>query len=122
MRPTYTPAGLLDLASVSDFTDVPIYDPARANPCSTCGSPAHASLAHRTAVEDRDIELDEIDLGGCSYYRSSLGRFVFNPIDGVGRGLCSYGCTEEPACQTNEPETGWASLWIFEDVELPFES
>jgi len=35
------------------------------------------------------------DLSGCAYYQ--------------GKGTCSYGCWEEPRCQTDEPLEGWPS-------------
>ena len=35
------------------------------------------------------------DLSGCAYYQ--------------GKGTCSYGCWEEPRCQTGEPLEGWPS-------------
>lgn len=43
------------------------------------------------------------DLSGCAYYR--------------GVGTCSYGCREEPSCQTDEPIDGWPQHeieWIHE--------
>lgn len=36
------------------------------------------------------------DLSGCAYFR--------------GVGQCSYGCWEEPRCQTDEPIEGWPSI------------
>lgn len=35
------------------------------------------------------------DLSGCAYYK--------------GKGTCSYGCWEEPRCQTDQPAEGWPS-------------
>lgn len=37
----------------------------------------------------------ENDLSGCAYFR--------------GVGTCSFGCYDEPSCQTDEPEFGWPS-------------
>lgn len=142
VKPTYGPEGLLNLGSIPGFLGVPVYEPlvqARPtrNPCSTCGSLGHASLAHGRMVNrigvgldyadevitdlDADVDSDFVDLGDCSYYRSMLAATMFNPVDRAARGLCSYGCSVEPACQTDEPAEGWASCWRFTDVELPFE-
>lgn len=41
------------------------------------------------------------DYGHCAYYRYAVGR---GP-----RATCSFGCHEEPACVTEEPERGWPS-------------
>lgn len=38
------------------------------------------------------------DLSDCPYYQR---RFV------GGNGICNYGCSEEPECQTCEPSGGW---------------
>lgn len=36
---------------------------------------------------------EESDLSGCDWFR--------------GVGTCSFGCRDEPSCQTCEPEDGW---------------
>lgn len=54
-----------------------------------------------------DEELDdEYDFGWCDYF--------------LGIGTCTFGCHEEPACQTDHPREGWAierggfpPLWTF---------
>lgn len=185
------------------------------NPCSTCGSTDHASLAHRksnrdlgqppiwnldsfgvmydlsetpsnfvfghdlggqigdfvgipvielTTAQDRNIiftaeeelglvaqggwqateygdlaviwpyepEGEPQDLGTCPWYRSQLDvNMPLNPTDIekvalLGKydlpGICGFGCQDEPSCQTDEPEGGWPSTWLFTDVELPFGS
>lgn len=37
-------------------------------------------------------------IGDCAYYN--------------GVGICSFGCWEEPSCQTDEPEGGWLAYEV----------
>ena len=46
----------------------------------------------------------ERDLSGCDWFR--------------GVGTCSFGCTDEPRCQTQEPENGWPSTRAAERIGL----
>lgn len=41
------------------------------------------------------------DYSECAYYKRCHGR------PGYEDGICSFGCHDEPACITDEPEGGW---------------
>lgn len=48
-----------------------------------------------------DTDLDaELNLGSCPYFLTRGRR-------DDERGLCSFGCVDEPACVTSEPPGGW---------------
>lgn len=58
-----------------------------------------------TVTEDPDLVTCEgRDLGLCAYYARANGFPGHDP-----EAICSMGCTDEPQCQTCEPNGGWPS-------------
>lgn len=53
-------------------------------------------------VEAADFEMGA-DLGSCGWYLRQQG------VEGYEDSICSFGCQEEPECQTCEPDGGWPS-------------
>ena len=58
-----------------------------------------AATGHLEPGEDDDYHAP--DLGTCPYYAHIRHGAPF--------GTCTFGCWDEPRCQTDEPEEGWAS-------------
>jgi len=57
-----------------------------------------------SADEAEAGEPGEIDLGTCAYLARSLKLPGYDP-----EATCSFGCVDEPACVTSEPDGGWPS-------------
>lgn len=53
-------------------------------------------------IEDTDREM-AADLGGCGWYLRQQG------VEGYEDATCSFGCYDEPSCETCEPTGGWPS-------------
>lgn len=63
----------------------------RAMPCPSCGEPFH---------EETTEYCWYVDLSTCAYFRRGLPGA--DP-----HGTCSFGCRDEPECQTCRPSEGW---------------
>jgi hypothetical protein len=66
-----------------------------------------AEVAAIIVSDDRitvDDEEPEEDLSSCAWYQRVTETPGADP-----NGTCSFGCREEPACQTSEPDGGWPS-------------
>lgn len=59
----------------------------------------HSQRDYAEGYEQAYFEAELSDLSTCSYYQRSLG--------GDPNGICSFGCEDEPQCQTCEPQDGW---------------
>lgn len=55
--------------------------------------------AYLDGFADGASEVLRSDLTSCAYFMRQYG--------GDPRGICSFGCQEEPACVTSQPKGGW---------------
>lgn len=65
----------------------------------------NAVIAAALAWEEQESAVDpefDGDLSDCPWFQRTIG----NP-DADPHGVCSYGCEDEPRCQTCIPSDGW---------------